>query len=396
MTFEYPIPPETAAIYKSYQRRVQNPGLVFERFIGYDGTDWSLEPRQEGRQSVNPKFQNLRQVSQLDFDANLLQAVSERWQAMTTAYEATTFPAITDWHFVTGMGNKGALEVGFRFHHLYGIPIIPGSGLKGLTAAFAQLVLQLKETDDEFKNVFGTQEQVGSAIFFDAIPLGLPKLALDVMNPHYPEYYQNPQHPKAPTNWQKLIPIPFLTVGRQCLFQFAIGGRGKKGNDAKEAACKWLIAALEKMGAGAKTAAGYGYFSKVSSEQADQARRKLSQAVAATTKAQTAAKSAALPKAESSKKPATVSASLPPMQASPPPQPKAVIAKGDKLRAKVISFAAGKGEVEMIEKDAGRKLPLTSTLFLRAGSIIEVRVLAVANNGAQITKVEFAKLVKSA
>lgn len=394
MTFEYPIPPETAAVYKSYQRRVQNPGLVFERFIGYGGPDWSLEPRQEGRQSVNPKFQNLRQVSQLEFDANLLQAVGTRWQAMVDAYGATPFYALTDWHFVTGMGNKGALEVGFRFHHLYGIPIIPGSGLKGLTAAFAQMVLQLKETDDEFKNVFGSQEEAGSAIFFDAIPLGLPKLALDVMNPHYPEYYQNPQHPKAPTNWQKLIPIPFLTVGRQCLFQFAIGGRGKKRNDAKDAAFKWLIAALEKMGTGAKTAAGYGYFSEANSEQVEQARKKLSQAIAAAPKAQTVAKSAALPKAKSSKKPATAPASLPPIQSSPPSQPKAVIAKGDKLRAKVTNFVSGKGEAELLEKDAGRKLAFTSILSLSVGSIVEVRVLAVTNKGTQVAKIEFVKLVK--
>jgi CRISPR type III-B/RAMP module RAMP protein Cmr6 len=41
--------------------------------------------------------------------------------------------------------------------------------------------------------IWDDRERAGSVIFFDAIPLEVPKFQLDIMNPHYPNYYAREQ-----------------------------------------------------------------------------------------------------------------------------------------------------------------------------------------------------------
>jgi CRISPR-associated protein Cmr6 len=187
---------------------------------------------------------------------------------MAKSTGATLFEAKTDWRFITGLGRKGPLEVGFTFHRIYGFPIIPGSGLKGLARAWAYFALQeagpstKPEEEPDFIAVFGhdpgDNETAGGAIFFDAIPLDVPALDLDVMTPHFPDYYQSESKP--PSDDQNPVPIPFLTVKPGVRFAFAIGWRGKPNPKAHRLATEWLQKGLEQLGAGAKTAAGYGYF----------------------------------------------------------------------------------------------------------------------------------------
>lgn len=108
-----------------------------------------------------------------------------------------------------------------------------------------------------FRRIFGNQHAAGGAIFFDAVPAEAPKLELDVMNVHYPDYYGDKGLP--PSDNQNPNPIPFLTVGRSP-FWFAVGWRGQVDRAGLDQAVKWLKAGLSEFGVGAKTAAGYGYF----------------------------------------------------------------------------------------------------------------------------------------
>ncbi len=113
-----------------------------------------------------------------------------------------------------------------------------------------------------FRAVFGTTAGAGQAVFFDAIPAGVPCLELDIMNPHVPDYYR--EHGKTPpTAWQNPNPVYFLTVAPDTEFRFAVGWRGtldETGRARRDLAKDWLISALTELGAGAKTNAGYGYF----------------------------------------------------------------------------------------------------------------------------------------
>lgn len=242
----YPIPGDALTAWRASGKRCKNPGLLFERYIGYL-LGWRLDDKR-----TSPKKEALEQIRLTRVDERLIECYATRWRAMVG--DAIVLEGNPQWRFLTGLGRKGPLEVGFTFHRLYGFPIIPGSGLKGLTRAHASLVEKLSESDPRFVRVFGSQERQGQVIFFDAIPAEPPTLELDVMNPHYPDYYQGDE---PPANWQSPQPVFFLTVGAKSRFWFAVGGDDE---EAKGLAARWLQAALESLGVGAKTSAGYGYW----------------------------------------------------------------------------------------------------------------------------------------
>src|SRR6266567_6768824 len=149
-------------------------------------------------------------------DASLTQSAYARWHTMMSAMGATLFNAVLDWRMVIGLGGESVLETDITLHHLYGIPFIPGSALKGLTRAYVTREVEGYKSDkidndnEDVKRIFGSQEHAGTVIFFDAMPRnGVTNFVLDIMNPHYPEYYAGN---KPPTNDQNPVPVTFLTV----------------------------------------------------------------------------------------------------------------------------------------------------------------------------------------
>ncbi len=254
----YPLPGDTQQVLRRFDlKRSRHPGLLLSRYA----PDWRADP--------TLKKSALETVRDTPVDTKLLSAFRHRWYAVVTSQHAQVFEATTAWRLVVGLGQKGPLEVGFTFHHLYGIPIIPGSALKGLARAYASLVEERNESDPDFLAIFGRaptsggQEnaaQAGKAVFFDAIPLNQPKLDLDVMNPHYPDYYRGE---RLPTNWQDPKPVYFLALKAGVRFAFAVGWRGtldEQGRRLQGLATEWLQKGLQELGAGAKTSAGYGFF----------------------------------------------------------------------------------------------------------------------------------------
>jgi CRISPR-associated protein Cmr6 len=148
------------------------------------------------------------------------------------------------------------LETNLCLHRIYGFPIIPGSAVKGVTRAWALLGENLKEDEDLFCRVLGTTEQQGQVIFFDAYPTQVPKLELDILNPHYGPYYSDRQKRTPPADYHSPVPTYFLTVANGTTFQFAIAS---KDNCVAERAVQWLKKGLTNLGIGGKTAAGYGF-----------------------------------------------------------------------------------------------------------------------------------------
>ena len=124
---------------------------------------------------------------------------------------------------------------------------------------------QFREHQDVrvFRAVFGYLSRTGGAVFFDAIPVEVPRLVADVMNVHYPDYYRDEKGETPPADDQNPNPVSFLTVAEGAAFRFAVGGR--RQNNTSDLACAqmariWLEQALREAGVGAKTVAGYGYF----------------------------------------------------------------------------------------------------------------------------------------
>ena len=216
--------------------------------------------------------------------------------------------------FTTGLGNEHPLENGFAFLNPYGLPYLPGSGIKGVLRQAARELaegmwgdtqgwkeaktfpLMQREGKDRkpvldknkqqvflsmFDALFGlepangeTQHVRGALSFWDVIPqIKGDSLAVDIMTPHQSHYYQQKQDRKAgdsttPHDSGQPNPISFLTVPAGSGFTFHVccdlahlkrlaptlaHDEHWKGllTSAFEHAFSWL-------GFGAKTSVGYG------------------------------------------------------------------------------------------------------------------------------------------
>jgi CRISPR type III-B/RAMP module RAMP protein Cmr6 len=158
-----------------------------------------------------------------------------------------------------------ALELGFCLHHTYGVPYLPGSGLKGL--ARRQSLFENGGTDQqpdtETLRLFGEGGDAGRAgliDFLDGIPLDPACLELDVMSPHHPDYYAGRN--AIPHDCEDPVPITFLRIRVGARFELALlaGANGSPDDFAR--AQRVLTAGLADLGLGAKTSSGYGLFGR--------------------------------------------------------------------------------------------------------------------------------------
>lgn len=194
------------------------------------------------------------------------------------ADEALKMTFIPAGRLIIGLGQPSVYETSLTLHHLYGIPYIPGSALKGMTRNWllGELFSQDEKEalDDEgFRQIFGgpktntLKAQRGGVRFFDAFPLEEPKLVFDIINPHYASYYSDPEGKKSPGDYDTPIPIVFLTVETKMGFRIVLTAqensliqRGKfSGKRILPTAAQYLKEALADQGLGAKTSVGYGY-----------------------------------------------------------------------------------------------------------------------------------------
>lgn len=263
MSEHYNLPADTAILVHEHFTACKNLSLILDK---YPPERVVADTKQKG-----PWLQELIQHDHID--ASLGQAAYKRWRTMLSALEATSFEADLDWRMVMGLGGESVLETALTLHRLYGLPCIPASALKGLTRAYLTGEVQgyqsAKEEQDnaDVKRIFGSQEQAGSVLFFDAFPVeGKASFALDIMNPHYPDYYAGKD--KLPTNDQSPIPVTFLTV-TNTIFTFALTPRMATTEEQRtqfradvQNVRVWLLEALQTYGIGGKASAGYGYFKK--------------------------------------------------------------------------------------------------------------------------------------
>lgn len=189
----------------------------------------------------------------------------ERWQKGLERPNVLTAKAFVQGRMIVGLGAESILETAITLHRIYGVPMIPGSALKGLASSAAHRFLARdewrKKTQDNpqgesHKIMFGNTTRAGFVTFHDALlvveettPNGLP-LDLDVMTVHHAAYYSTGKVP--PADWDSPNPISFVTAHGTYLLAL----EGPK--EWTEAALQILAEALEEDGIGAKTAAGYG------------------------------------------------------------------------------------------------------------------------------------------
>lgn len=251
------VPSLTYSIYRGMRNTEKdNLGLIFTKYIdtwGYDNK--GVFKVNSGKFIKNFNNPNLTQAAR-----DILKALNGKIQNMVKYYrkelgfEVCELDKLTQWRLAVGLGAAHVLETNLSFDFLYGVPVIPGSSIKGMTRAYAEFD---NVSDDKIKEVFGSLDNEGKVIFFDAYPIETFKLKADVMTPHYPDYYTGN---KWPTDNQSPIPIPFITV-ENTSFKFIIAyKKDELKDDLGSEVQTWLTKGLEMMGMGAKTAVGYGYF----------------------------------------------------------------------------------------------------------------------------------------
>lgn len=247
---------------------VGNAGLWYDKFCdrwnaGWDGLGDS------GKRDWIATIANLDGTAAKRVgDRELLAEAAARQRDLTKKLDGCSFPLATAWRFVSGLGRSHPVENGFAWHHGLGAPYLPGSSVKGVARAWARWA-EFGDID----RIFGPRSgdaAAGSVIFLDALPVAPVVLDADVMTPHYGPWYQPDALKKeeVPGDWHSPTPIPFLTVAPGQTFQFALLPRTPADKADCETAAARLLKALETLGAGAKTAIGYGQFGPLSDAEA--------------------------------------------------------------------------------------------------------------------------------
>lgn len=239
-------------------------GLWIDKFV-------EQQPEKGGKSDDDAKAaraKHLRDAADLAAPAAYRRAFERRQQLFEATPESAssilvTAEATAKGRLVVGLGEESVLEVGIHLDHTWGVPVIPGSALKGLAAAAAH---QLVEDDawrkgrdgeragESFATLFGSTDEQGKVAFLDAWwkPVdGEKPVHLDVMTVHHADYYQGKKG-ATPSDTDSPNPVSFLsTTGT-----FALAVEGPP--EWCQAALELLRHGLERLGVGAKTNGGYG------------------------------------------------------------------------------------------------------------------------------------------
>lgn len=240
-----------------------HPGLALDKYAEsvkrFDNGKIESEADQKRQKRV---LDTMVGISQHSEPKAIWQAYYERQQHVWNSLNSERFDMHTIGPLAMHLSRSTALEnAGICLHHLYGFPLIPGSGLKGMTRAWASNAgVEIKQLEE----LFGSQDQAGKIIFYDAIPAAWPELSVDVVSNHHPDYYADKD---APGDWENPNPVYFLTVKAETPFAFALAKAHADVSDAcLSQVSQWLQSALTWAGAGAKTNAGYGLFKSSQTE----------------------------------------------------------------------------------------------------------------------------------
>jgi CRISPR-associated protein Cmr6 len=279
---------------KRFLSQVDNPALLFNKLL-------VLQYTEQISQS-----QDVRKIEYIRSFTKILERKEHSKPTKLDGIRQESFRLKTAYRLVIGAGYPSFIENGFLFHHVYGIPYIPGETLKGLARAvfilsvaeavkeetkLSEIEEELSEEDegilqqiqkkisiilddytienpvDTFRKIFGSKERRGQVIFFDAYPIEFKPsehFEADIMNSHYGDYYQSG---KAPVDWLSPNPIHFLALKEGIVFEFSLGLaplEPMEDNEEKlllETARKLLEVGLKNFGVGNKKRKGYGWFS---------------------------------------------------------------------------------------------------------------------------------------
>ncbi len=315
-----------------------SPGMRFGMYLKLWGMDnrsrealWTthdINYRVAGRDREERAFKDENKVTALKdaqtinaADKEIMQSLKTRQEAgfvSVLPHEGLRLEATATAPFTTGLGNEHPLENGFAFLNPYGLPYLPGSGVKGVLRQAARelasgewgdshgwstdknIEISIEKTTVHISLIdalFGLESQDGdkqhlrgALTFWDVIPqIEGNSLAVEIMTPHQSHYYQQKSDRKSgdsvtPHDSGSPTPLSFLTVPPGSGFSFFItcdttllarhAPHLIEGEHWKTLLTAAFEHAFEWLGFGAKTAVGYGAMGrdKDAEAQAEQAR----------------------------------------------------------------------------------------------------------------------------
>ena len=308
-----------------------SPGMRFGMYLPLWGIDsrskatlWTthdINYRVAGQDKKERAFKDENKVIALKAAQELTQRDKDQFAALLTRQQtafasilpadALSLQAQSTSPFTTGLGNAHPLENGFAFLNPYGLPYLPGSGVKGVLRQAArelaaggwddpagwddtpryplmtggpehrkavldkrQRPVMLTSLDVLFgrETPDGDSNHVrGTLTFWDVIPqIPGDSLAVEIMTPHQSHYYQQKAQAGSTTPHEsgQPNPISFLTVPPGARFVFHVQcdlAHLRRLAPALAADERWRTLldaafrhAFDWLGFGAKTAVGYG------------------------------------------------------------------------------------------------------------------------------------------
>jgi CRISPR-associated protein Cmr6 len=258
--------PEGNEIKDLLEESASNLKLILEKYIPFYNIQ---NKRVLDISKAKEKVYELKSKNFQEAD-NYIKKLNERQRQIADK----SFSLTTKSRLIVGLGGGSALEVSIKLHFIYGFPYIPSSAIKGVLRAYkileklnfdfekySKFEKEIESGDREdkeigaFVRVFGNQQYKGDLIILDAIPENFPRLEEDIMNPHYPKYYNDKE---PPTDDQNPVPIKFLTVAKGEKFNFYFKNSQVYKEVFKTDLNQDLIEAFNYLGIGAKTGIGYG------------------------------------------------------------------------------------------------------------------------------------------
>ena len=276
-----------------------SPGLRFGMYLPLWGVNnrtkdllWTtsdINYRAAGRNREEREFKDDNKSAALGQAARLTAGDRSIMEALRNRQSALAEPLVSSGQllrlnaravapFTTGLGNEHPLENGFAFLNPYGLPYLPGSGVKGVLRQAARELAEGMWGDARGWNqaaidaLFGkeakdgTDHQRGALVFWDVIPqVKGNALQVEVMTAHQTHYYQKGE---SPHESGQPNPINFLTVPPGSGFAFFVQCdrpflQKLSPELAENELWKTLVQAafehaFDWLGFGAKTAVGYG------------------------------------------------------------------------------------------------------------------------------------------
>ncbi len=215
----------------------------------------SLAPTAEGTKALE-QYLNMRLESLLE---------------QGSGTEVVVLEGQVDELILPGLGSKHVREIGITLHHIFGVPYLPASSLKGVVRSWAlQAFAYGKEEEMEkgsgveseyFRAIFGTQEREGTVQFYDVFFESGFEIVKDVLTVHYQKYYGRQESVPA---FVQPVPVSFYGVkGKKPRILFAVTTKPSNPKDIALVVENWIRRALTEIGIGSKTASGYGRFAEV-------------------------------------------------------------------------------------------------------------------------------------